>query len=202
MKKIILVLSLFGIISCENQIGEEKKIDVCDNVIMLDNFNNTGVNLRIDPVKLTRTSGIIDEYAVESVMPDGVILRGVIRLETLPSGYKTVSLYRLDNFFADEIFIGSYTIDSRIIVRKVNVGNDPFSGFTSEPIPPHILDQFKDKLPNRRLPEEKYWACVVREYKKMKEAYQDRPLDDIACDVVPAVCKALAFVAAAYECRN
>ena len=84
-------------------------------------------------------------------MPDGVILKGVIRLETLPSGYKTVSLYRLDDFLADEIFIGSYTIDPWIIVRKVDVGNS-LNDFTSVPMPPHLFDQIKDKLPNRRLP--------------------------------------------------
>lgn len=183
---------------------KKKKVDVCDNtdVIKLENFNNSGVTFRIDPVKLTRAWGIIQEYAMESVMPDGIILKGIIRLENLPSGYKVVSLHRLDDYFADEIFIGSYMIDSRLIVRKVNVGNDPFSDFTSVPMPPHLFDQIEDKLPNRRLPLETYWACVKREYKKMKEAYQDRPLDDIACDVVPAVCKTLAFVAAAYECRN
>lgn len=158
------------------------------------------MNFRIESTGLTRTTGIIDEYEMESVMPDGVVLRGIIRIETSTFGDRTVNLYRLDDYVLDELFIGSYRIDANMIVRNVEVGSDSMfdlGHFTSIPVDVD-LGSYIEKAERR--PEEAYWACVRREWREMKEAYLNRPLDDIACDIISPACQVLALVAAAYEC--
>lgn len=204
MKKMILLLFPL-VVSCSSQFEEGKVVDdgIDKDVVTLDNFNNTGVTIRLENTGLTRASGIIDEYEMESKMPDGVVLKGIIRVETSTLGDQTVSLYRLDDYVVDEMFIGSYTVDTRMYVRRVMVGSssnllDELGNFTIVGTLPPDFD--RTKLPLTRRPEEGYWSCIGREYREMKEAYENRPLDDIMCSAIASICKTLAFVAAAYEC--
>lgn len=206
MKKMILLLFPL-VVSCSSQFEEGKVVDdgIDKDVVTLDNFNNTGVTIRLENTGLTRASGIIDEYEMESKMPDGVVLKGIIRVETSTLGEQTVSLYRLDDYVVDEMFIGSYTVDTRMYVRRVMVGSnsnllDELGNFTIVGTLPPNFDRSKLPQPQARQPEEGYWSCVRREYQEMKKAYENRLLDDIVCDIVAPACKALALVAAAYEC--
>ena len=204
MKKYFLFLVAFVFGSCGGRVEEQGKIDgVTDSeVTVVENFNNSGVNFRIESTGLTRVSGIIDEYDMESSMPDGIVLKGLIRVERLPSGYRAVSLYRTDEDMLDEKFIGAYAVDRKMIVRAVSVGDNtgsPLTDFTYETLDID-LGKYIERTKQLRLPRETYWACVRREYAEMKEAYENRPLDDIACDIIAPACKVLAMVAAAYEC--
>lgn len=204
MKTIILILSIFAFISCSNNYEEVAKINKggSDEIITLKNFKNTGVDFRLEICRSTRTGGVIKETPLEATMPDGVVLRGIIRVETFTSGDQLVSLYRLDDFLADELFIGSYQVNSMRMLSRVDVGMEPAYN-NDGPFTPigSVNPGFWESVGvTERKPEETYWACVRREWKEMRDAYLDRPLDAIACDLIDPACQALALVAAAYEC--
>lgn len=202
MKKLALIFSSLAIFACGNQIEEENGIDVTqeNEVITLDNYNNTGVKIRLTKVAETRAFGVYNEYDVASEYPNGVVLTGYITVEKLSFGVKVVALYRLDDF-VDATLIGSYAVDENNKVRGVGVGEPSIWDITSKPINIDLSDKIAVQK-NLRLVNETYWQCVRREYKAMKEAYQNRPVDDIVCDMIDPICKALAFVSAAYECRK
>lgn len=203
MKKTLTFLFSLVIISCGSQFEEQDVVneEIGEEFVTLGNFNNTGVIIRLENTGLTRASGIIDEYEMESTMPDGVVLKGIIRVETSTLGDQTVSLYRLDDYVMDEMFIGSYTVDTRMYIRKVVVSSNPFTDLGSFTVGGTLPPNFdRDKLPQARRPEEGYWQCVRREWREMKEAYENRPLDAIACSSTGPLCLALSLVAAAYEC--
>lgn len=206
MKKTLTFLFSLVIISCGSQLEERENVneEIGKEVVTLSNFNNTGVNFRLESTGVTRAYGVIDEYELESEMPDGIVLKGIIRVETLLTGHRVVELYRFDEYVLDEEYVGSYMVDRNMIVRAVEVAaSNPLTDLTEFVKGPDIDPEILEKLginPTRRLAVETYWQCVRREYQEMKKAYENRLLDDIACDIVAPACKVLALVAAAYEC--
>lgn len=205
MKKTLTFLFSLVIISCGGQLEERENVDngIGKEVVTLSNFNNTGVNFRLESTGVTRAyGGIIDEYEMESVMPDGIVLKGVIRVETLTTGHRIVGLYRFDEYVLDEEYIGSYMVDRNMIVRAVEVASGPswLEIVKGPDANSDLIEKYLGNDPTRRLTMETYWQCVKREYQEMKTAYENRLLDDIVCDIVAPACKVLALVAAAYEC--
>ncbi|WP_418992178.1 hypothetical protein [Alistipes sp.] len=201
MKNLILALLVFAFISCDQKYQEIVKVDDGNcKEITFKNFNNTGVDFRLESYASTRTGGVIVEYPFEATMPDGFVMKGIIRVETFTTGDRLVSLYRLDDYVADEIFIGSYVVNPMRMLSRVDVGQEPANPDSPwviiGTVDPGVIDI--DKLLRQR--GETYWACVRREWREMRDAYKDRPLDAIACDLIDPACQALALVAAAYEC--
>lgn len=186
MKKYVLIVVSLCVLSC-NEKSDEVKIAQDSDVIEINNLNNTGVNFKIQDTGLTR-SGCFEEYYIEAeTLNDTLVLEGIITIETDVLGNKTVSLYESVDYLADDIFLGSYTIDECLQVIDVEVGDDHFDVELGLQV---------------RKPGESNRDCIRREYNEMKAAYESRPLDDLACTVLfgGILCKTLALIAAGVEC--
>ena len=146
------------------------------------NFNNTGVDMTLEAMRGTRTE-ICDSFLLTAEDGNGFVFEGVIDVEVDTQARRIVSLYETADYLPDDIFLGAYIVDDNNKIIEVLVGEESVG-------------------PMAMQPGETYRQCVKREYLAMKKAYEERPLDDIACTVLGGglVCKTLALVAAAYEC--
>lgn len=187
MKKNLLTIFVLACIlsSCKTD-NIELKTETTPDATILENYNNTGVNFRIENAGLTRT-GCLEIYYVEAEIPDDtLVLEGVITVELDTTGNRKVSLYETADYLPDDVFIGSYTVDELLRIIDAQVGEEISAGGVDL---------------HARRPGESNWGCIRREYKDMVDALQSRPLDDVGCDMIGGgICKALALIAAAVEC--
>ena len=191
MKKLCFIFVLVivaAFVACE----QHPKVDSAYNgqSDFIKNFRNSGVDIYLENMPTSRTSELTDSYYVTMDAGDGVDFEGVIDVSKEPSDNTTVSLYATSKDDLYDELLGAYTVNDSLVVVDVIVGDTTYVIYAD----PNMVRQ----------PGEKFKECVKREYNEMKLAYEERPLDDIACTILAGglVCKALALIVAASECSK
>lgn len=144
----------------------------------------------LENINPSRTEDLVDSYYISTTSKDQITFEGVIDVNREALDQTTVDLYAMseDELYAE--FLGGYTVNDSLVVMDVMIGDTTYVFYADPSM--------------ARQPGEKYKDCIKREYKTMKEAYEARPLDDIACTLIAGglLCKTLAIIVAASECTK
>jgi|GEM_PF-6267089 len=180
----LLVLAMFvtSLISCESK--ENEKLEPASRSIVLKNFQETGVDIFIDELPQTRTA-ISESYYIAANIEGGYEFEGALDIEVLPDSETKYDLFQASETDLYAEFLGSFSVNDSLVVTNVIVGDTI------------VVESTERTL---RKEGETFRQCVKREYFLMRDAYEGRILDDLACEFTGPICKILTLIASAYEC--
>lgn len=182
----LLVLAMFatGLISCESR--DSETLEPASRSIVLKNFQESGVDVYLDELPQTRTA-ISESYYIAANIEGVFEFEGALDVEVLPDSVTKYDLFQASESDLYAEFLGSFSVNDSLVVTNVIVGDT-------------IVIEAIDYT--ARKPNETFKQCLNREYVLMRDAYENRALDDVGCEFVGPICKVILLVVSALECTK